>query len=178
MPNLYAIFDSATGLDTRFAGRLITSMIVTLVLFGACFYVAKKPRPNRERTWAASMGGAVAVLAGMFLLYAVVPHEWITYADSRLGWTKDAIFLQHGYKGPSGGLFTITNIPFPFTITWEVVSDMVTMGIYTVFVTINLLLFKKWQQRPVESEAAEVVTTSEPKPSGKSRYGRPLLKRG
>ncbi len=177
MPNLYAIFDEMTGLDTRYAGRLITSLLVTAIMFAVCFRYAKKPRPNRERTWAEAMAGAVAVLGGMFLVYAVVPHEWITYADSRLAWTKDAFFLKDGYKGPDGGLFTLRSIPFPIEITWEVVQDMVTMGIYTNFVIINLLLFKKWQQRPVESETVEVVATGISEPVGKSRYGRPLLKR-
>lgn len=178
MPNLFAILDDATGWDTRFAGRLILSLIATALVFAVAFLYAKKPRPNRERTWAEAMAGAVAVLAAMFLLYAIVPHEWISYADSRLGMTKDEIFLQHGYKGKDFWMFTITSVPFPFTITWEVISDMITMGIYTVFLVGNLLLFKMWQQRPVETEDAEVVNDVVETPAGKSRYGRPLLKRG
>lgn len=178
MPNLFAIFDDATGWDTRFAGRFILSMIAAVIVFAVGFIYAKKPRPNRERTWAEAMAGAVAVLAAMFLLYAIVPHEWISYADSRLGMTKDEVFLQHGYAGKHFWMFTITNIPFPFTITWEVVQDMLTMGLYTVFLVLNLMLFKLWQKRPVESEDAEVVTDVVETPAGKSRYGRPLLKRG
>ena len=178
MPNLFSILDEGTGWSTHYAGRLILSLIATVAVFAIGFVYAKKPRPNRERTWAEAMAGAVAVLAAMFLLYAIAPNEWITYADSRLQWSKDAIFLDYGYTGKSGGLFTLTNIPFPFTITWEGVQDMITMGMYTVFVTINLILFKKWQKRPVVSEEATIVTDVEAIPAGKSRYGRPLLKRG
>ena len=41
----------------------------------------RQPKPDRPTTWAEAIGGATFVFALFLLMYAVIPHEFITVAD-------------------------------------------------------------------------------------------------
>ena len=57
-------------------------------------WLVRRPKPELPATWAQAMLGAAAVFALFLLIYGVVPHEWLTWADSNLGLREDRILLD------------------------------------------------------------------------------------
>ena len=109
------------------------------------------------------MAGGVFIFAVMFLAFGVVPHQFIDHADKNLGWRKDKILY-----GPFdlikpqalGG-------PFPFTVSFEAIRDIIVIVIHVYFVGMMMILFAWWQWRgDVKPREVEV-----------SSYGRPLVKK-
>ena len=144
------------------AGRLIWSTLFLLIGTGVIYRMTQKPAPAEETTWAQAMLGAVAVFGLMLIAYGVVPHEWMSYANGELQWSKAKIFLED-------------NTFLPFTINARAVKDIAVMGIYVVFVSVNVWLIAKWQKRPeAEEQAAETAPESE----NSSAFGRPVTAKG
>jgi hypothetical protein len=144
------------------AGRLIWSLIATAVGFAILFALMRRPKSPRPATWAECMAGAVGAFALFFLCYAIIPHEWLTFADGYLNWSTDKFVVKHNQFA--------TNVP-PIDFPYSALKDMIAAGIYLVFFGFNLFLFVKWQDRPTAEEAAgegaeTVVRTS--------RFGRPV----
>jgi hypothetical protein len=147
----------------RPAGRLILASVLLLILLAITFALMRRPKPDRPATWSECIFGAVAVFAMMTLAYAVIPHEWITFADKYLQWDSTKFVVRSGQK--------VIFVNFPFDITMKAISDIVATGIYIVFFGLNLALFSMWQKRGQEKPEAEAA-----KPRT-SRFGRPLRRR-
>jgi hypothetical protein len=144
------------------AGRLIWSLIFTTIGFLILFAIMRRPKSDRPATWAQCMLGAVAVFAMFFLCYAIVPHEWLTYANGYLVWSTDKFVVKHNQFG--------TNLP-PIDFPYSALKDTVAALIYVFFFGINLFLWSKWQKRPTAAEAAD---RGEEKLVRTSRFGRPV----
>lgn len=110
------------------------------------------------------MAGAVATFAMFFLVYAIVPNEFLNFADGYLVWSTDKFLVTHNQWG--------TNLP-PIDIPYSAVKDALAAGIYIVFFGINLYLFSAWQKRPT-AEEAEAAAAGEEKVVRTSRFGRPI----
>ena len=108
-------------------------------------------------TWGEAMFGSMVVFLAIFLIYGVVPHQWLAYADNELGWRKDKIVM-----GP-GDLF---DRALPFTLTYEAIRDFIAVGIYVVALGVQIALWAMWQNRG-KSKPKEIPT---------SAFGRPLVK--
>jgi len=115
--------------------------------------------PDRTTTWAEAMTGALAVTVLFTLIYGVIPHEWLTFANSYLNMSSDRFI--------SWPLERLVKLPY------SAIRDTVAALIYVVGIGANVVLWVKWQERlapkpePAEGEgAAEVIRTS--------RFGRPL----
>jgi hypothetical protein len=137
---------------------------LTLVLALVIIPVGKRRAVNRKATWGEAMFGSAYVFGVMFLAFGVVPHQWIDHADKDLGWRKDKIIY---------GPFDILKPqamggPFPFTISYEAVRDIIVLVIHGVFFALMIYLFAWWQKRGVV-KPKEIETSS---------YGRPLVRRG
>ena len=147
----------------RPAGRLLWA--VGLLVVGLIIVVAlmRRPKPDRSATWAECMAGAVGVFALMALAYAIIPHEWITYSDKYLQWSTTKFLVHSGQE--------ILFFKFPFDFNYKAISDIVTVVIYTVMVSLNVYLIAAWQKRGQEKEAPPEEA---PK---KSRFGRPLRRK-
>jgi hypothetical protein len=151
------------------ATRLNVSIILT-VLFVAAFMgiIKRKPKPETEATWAGSMAMAVLVFAGMMLGYGVLPHEWLTYADSILEWSDDKFVFRH-----------TTNVPTDFT--YRALRDIIATVIYVVVLVTNVAMFAMWQKRPTAAAKAaaeaKAIETGGTRPGGMSRFGRPITKK-
>jgi hypothetical protein len=112
------------------------------------------------------MGGAVYVFWLFLLVYAIIPHEFITFADKYLLWGQNKYIIKSTTAIP---FFTSAN--WPFSIDMQAVRDVVVVGIYLVFFAANIALFVMWQNRKVKTEDdAEEQTVI----VGRSRFGRPL----
>jgi hypothetical protein len=161
-------------IGTLVLGALIPSLQRTIILAGMGVLVvhlllmvaSAKPRdPDEEATWAECIAGAVGVFALMALAYAIIPHEWLTFANADLEWGESSKFVWTS----SEDILGFIPIHYPFNLDFPALRDIVVTLIYVVFLGLNLKLFVMWQQRyqvPAETDQAA--------PSRLSRFGRPL----
>lgn len=147
-------------------------VIWSFVAIIAVCIMSRKPHHKGDVTWARAILGTTYAFAMFFLIYAVVPNEWILWANNGLGWTSDKILVS-----PE---------PFPFTLTYVVLNDTIAMMPYILGTIGVCLIAKYWQQRPdpvdalavpVESDEPETPTAPSAAFGGKvrtSKFGRPL----
>ena len=167
MPNVLRNIGNWTGLDFLAPnGRLIWFTLIAFVMIGLAMHRMRSPKPDRDTTWAEAMAGATYVFALFLLMYAIIPHEFITAADKYWGMSTNRYLIK-----------STTQIPFnhawnwPFSIDLQHgVRDPLVVLIYIAFFASNIATFVLWQKRVTVSEAAE----REPVAVGKSRFGRPL----
>ena len=148
------------GLNVAFLFSLFLTLAMTA---GAIWYGTKRP-VGKPLTWAEAMIGSVYVFTVFFLAYGVVPHQWLTHADNELNWRPDKLLT-----GPTIGDKGIVEY-LPFEITYQVVRDIVVVGIYAVLFGANLYLWSWWQKRGKKKPATAELTAS--------TYGRPLVRKG
>ncbi len=147
----------------------MVALIVSLIGLGACvgvFWWYKGVRSvDDPMTWGESMLAATFVFFVLFLAYGVVPHQWLTWADTELSWRPDKFII-----GPGGVLKPINRGGWvPFDLHYQHVRDIIAVLIHVVFLGINIWLWSVWQNRgKVDSKAVEPV----------SEYGRPLAREG
>ncbi|MFZ4517471.1 MAG: hypothetical protein ACOYOP_03730 [Microthrixaceae bacterium] len=139
----------------------LMSLLVTVVLVAPIFPYAKRRPVGTPFTWGEAILAATYIFFVMFWVYGVVPHHWLTWADSELNWRPDAIWI-----GPGGSFFET----FPIVISAQIFRDIIATVIYVVFLGGQMWMWSWWQNRGKRAEAAAAV---EPV----STYGRPLMKR-
>ena len=135
-----------------------TSLLVALALDGAAIAYGRRREVGRLLTWGEAMAAAVFVFSLGMLWYGVIPHQWITLADTEWKWRPDRIVA-----GP-GEIVT----KLPFTVTYVVLRDFVTLGLYGAGLTLHVFHWVHWNNRS-KTKAAVVPTTA---------YGRPLARKG
>jgi len=135
---------------------LVASILVMLVMTAAVFPYMKRRPVGTPLTWGEAMFASVYVFFILFWAYGVVPHQWLMLADNEWSWRADVIVV-----GPGNILEVL-----PFTITKQVLRDLVAVVIYGVILVANVAVWMMWQNRG-EEKAPEVE---------KSRFGRPLVK--
>lgn len=144
---------------------LVTSTLVSILMgFGISWYARRRPA-GTPTTWAEAMLGAVYCFFLMFLVFGVVPHQWLTLAENEWSFRADRIW-------DAWGLITAKSRGgwFPFEITYRVISDSVAAIIYIIFLGVMTYYFTVWQGRGDRAKARAAI--------GTSAYGRPLVKRG
>jgi hypothetical protein len=86
----------------------------------------------------------------MVFIYAIIPHEWITFATSYLGFTSDAKVSSGGQiilnTWLDGNFWTKQTRIIPFAVSFEALQDQATIAIYVIGATINIKLFAAWQK--------------------------------
>jgi hypothetical protein len=147
----------------RPAGRLIWGVSLLIIGLIIVAVLMRRPKPDRPATWAECMAGAVGLFALMTLAFAIIPSEWINFADKYLQWGTTKFLVHSGQK--------ILFVKFPFDINYKAISDIIATGIYIVGFGFALYLFSAWQKRGQEKADA-----GEAKPRT-SRFGRPLRRR-
>jgi len=159
-------------------GAVVTSLQRTIILGAMALLAAhilmlvlsRKPRdPERPATWAECFAGAVGAFALFALAYAIVPHEWLTFANAQLEWGDNSKFIFTSEDDILG----LINIHYPFSMDFPALRDIVVSGMYAQFLVLNILLWVKWQKRFEVKEAP----TEETAPARRSRFGRPLKRR-
>jgi hypothetical protein len=141
-------------------GRVIAFLVSMIALFagtGVVVWYAKRRPAGQLLTWGEAMVAAIYVFFLMVLAYGIWPHQWLAWADNELNWRVDKIFV-----GP-GEVFG----ELPFTITYQVIRDLVAVIIYGVGLGGQIALWSLWQNRGKEKQ----------KELPSSAYGRPLVKR-
>ena len=137
-----------------------TSLLFAAALSGAVLAYGRRRPVGQPLSWGEAMAAAVFAFVLMMLWYGIIPHQWITLADTEWGWRKDRLFL-----GP-GDLFE-PNRFVPFTITYVVLRDFIVLAIYGAGLTLHVFHWVQWQNRG--KATTEVVPTT--------AYGRPLVKK-
>ena len=135
-----------------------TSLLVALAMDGAVIAYGRKRQPGRLLTWGEAMAAAVFAFVLMMLWYGIVPHQWITLADTEWKWRPDRIVV-----GPGEIVSKL-----PFTVTYVVLRDLIVLAIYGAGLTLHVFHWMHWQNRS-KTKAAVVPTTA---------YGRPLARKG
>ena len=153
----------------------IASLILTALMTGAVIAVGRRRPPGTPLTWGEAFIAATFVFGLLFVLYGVLPHYWLAWADGALAWRSDKIGIP---LGPIGKLFDVKDnllfpkgVPLPngyFIITAQVLRDIIAAGIYIVGLALNFALWLRWQKRSDQPKAAEIET---------SAYGRPLVRK-
>jgi hypothetical protein len=148
------------------AGRLIWSVVLFVIGLIVYAILLKRPKPDRPATWGECIAGAVGVFAMMTLIYAVIPHEWITFSDTYLQWDTTQFVFRSGQD-----VFGLGIVNWPFNFDKHNIRDLIVLVIYGIGIGLNIALFVLWQKRGQEpAEAPEA-------PPRKSRFGRPLRRR-
>lgn len=137
---------------------LVLSTLILLAGAAAVVVYATRRPAGSFLSWGEAMLAAVYIFLLMGLAYGIVPHQWLTFADSELGWRSDKILV---------GLGGILETALPFTLTYEVIRDVIAAGIYIVFLGAQLALWAIWQGRGQVRQRA-LPTSS---------FGRPLVKK-
>lgn len=144
----------------------VASLLLTVALMALVFVVAKRRPVGAPITWGEAMVAATFAFFLLFWVYGMVPHLWLTWADNELQWRPDKIVF-----GPANILQPqALGGWFPMTITFQVVRDLVAVGIYGVFLGVNIWIWAWWNDRSKRASAAKALETSE--------YGRPLVRKG
>ena len=143
----------------------ILSLLVAVVITGGIVAYAGRRPAGAPHTWGEAMFGSTIVFFLFFWVYGVVPHQWLTWADNELQWRADKTFVGPGAilePEAQGGWL-------PLTITYVVIRDIIAVGIYVVFLGINIWLWSMWQNRGKAQEE---------KVPERSTFGRPIVKEG
>jgi len=174
----YWLFPAILGVGivgARFLTDIQTLVVwatAVALLFHALLMVAssKGRGPDDPATWAESFAGATAVFALLIVAYAIVPSEWLNYANAYLQWGDTTKFV---WKSSEQMLFFPWH--WPFNLDFPALRDIVVTVIYGAVIGANLKLWVMWQHRHEVKEAPAEGTEA---PVRRSRFGRPLRVRG
>ncbi len=72
---------------------LLVSTLMLIVGIALCLYVGQRRPPGTPLTWGEAFVGGTFVFSLMMLAYGVVPHQWLTFADTDLLWRPDKLML-------------------------------------------------------------------------------------
>ncbi|MFN8015733.1 MAG: hypothetical protein U0R17_03880 [Acidimicrobiia bacterium] len=170
----YVIGGFAHGITIFMAWLMMLTILISITLF-----IWSLDKIVGEATWAGAIAGALASFVMMTFIYAIIPHEWITFANSYLGFTKDVKVSAGGQfvlnTWLDGNFWTKRTRLLPLEVNFEMLQDQATMAIYVIGAVLNIKLFVAWQKRN------EVVKADEEKDkesviSKFSRFGRPVKK--
>jgi len=148
---------------------LITSMLIAGALLALLIPFAKRRPAGAPFTWGEAMATSTYVFFLMFWVYGVVPHLWLTWADNELKWRPDNIVVGPGdilEPVAQGGAW------FPMTISYQTLRDLIAVGMYVVFLGVQMYLWSWWQKRGTKVAAAATTEIAT------SDYGRPLVRKG
>jgi hypothetical protein len=130
---------------------------------------SKGSDPEEPATWAECMAGGLGVFALFIVGFAIIPSEWLNYANAYLNWGDTTKFVWTSHEQM---LFLPFNWPFNFD--YPSMRDTVAVLIYVVTITLDLKLWVMWQRRHEVKEAPAAV---EGAPVKRSRFGRPVRAR-
>lgn len=148
----------------------IVSLLLAVAMVAPIFWYAGKRPVGTPLTWGEAVLGATYVFFIIFWVYGIVPHQFLTWADSELNWRPDVIWF-----GPNGEItlpfvgWSLQTPWFPISINARAIRDIVAVLIYVVFLGFQMWIWAWWQNR---GERAKKAAAIEPV----SAFGRPLVK--
>jgi len=143
----------------------VTAVLIGVALTLLVIPVSKRRPPGTPLTWGEAMVAAVYAFFLMFWTYAMIPHLWLTWTSNELGWTPSKAWLGPGkilQNQHNGGWF-------PLTLNYQVLRDILVVGIYVAALGFQMWIFAWWQNRAKRAAEVPAITTSD--------YGRPLVRK-
>ena len=135
----------------------LLSLGITIGLSALAMWYGRRRPVGTPLSWGEAMAAATYVFLIIFLIYGVVPHQWLAFADNEWGWRRDKLVFGPG---------DIVHNALPFEVTYEAVRDIIAAGIYIVALGAQIALWSMWQNRGKEK----------PKEIETSAFGRPLVR--
>ena len=74
----------------------ISSLLLTVAMVAPIFWYAKRRPVGTPLTRGEAMLAGVYVFFIIFWIYGVVPHQFLTWADSELNWRPDVVWFGPG----------------------------------------------------------------------------------
>ena len=156
------------------------SSLLSLAMCAIVVRVARRRPVGTPLTWGEAFGAGVFVFLLLFLLYGVVPHQFLAWADNELKWRSDKIGIPlgpfgamlEGKLGVKQHLLFPEGIPLPnghFIVTAQVLRDIIAATLYIVFLLAQIKMWLWWQKRDKKKADTPELT---------SAYGRPLVRGG
>ena len=136
----------------------VTSVLISALLIGVGVFTMKRRPADAPTTWGEAMVAGAFVFGALFWVFGVVPHQWIQWADSDLGWRPDKFLV-----GPGEILGEL-----PVDIPYSALRDIGVVIINTVYFVTMVKLWGAWQRRGQAKPVDETQPASD--------YGRPLVK--
>jgi hypothetical protein len=157
----------------------LVSLLLSLAMVGIIVRVGRTRPVGTPLTWGEAFAASVFVFLLLFMLYGVVPHQFLAWADNELGWRNDKIGIPlgplgsalEGKLGAKEGVLFPEGIPLPnghFIITAQVLRDIIAATLYIVFLLIQIKMWLWWQKRDQRKPGDQQELTS--------AYGRPLVR--
>ena len=149
----------------------VVSVLVMLALVIPIPLYARHRPVGTFLSWGEAMIAATYVFFIIFWIYGVVPHQFLTWADSELNWRPDVIWFGPGVQITLPFDIASLSTPwFPITVSARAVRDIVAVVIYVVFLGLQMWMWAWWQKRGERAAAQKAIEPT-------STYGRPLVKR-
>ena len=155
---------------------LLFTLTLSLLMVGVIIRVGQTRKAGTPLTWGEAFVAALFIFTLLFLVYGVVPHHWLAWADNDLKWRSDKIGVP---LGPIGKAFDAkdnvvfgSGVPLPngrFIITAQVLRDIVAATLYIVFLVGQILLWLWWQKGRITPKDRTAELTS--------AFGRPLVRK-
>jgi hypothetical protein len=149
----------------------IVTLLVTVAMVAPIFPYAKRRPVGTPVTWGEAMLAATYIFFVIFWIYGVVPHQFLTWADSELSWRPDITWF-----GPGGEVtlpvtgWSLQTPWVPVMVSARAIRDIVAVVIYVAFLGGQMWIWAWWQNRGERANAAKAIEPT-------SAYGRPLMRR-
>jgi hypothetical protein len=146
--------------DVDELGRTLATIAQMIALGGVLMAMAGATLGfiwQRTLTWARAMLGALLFTGLMFILFAIIPNQFLTITQATLEWTPQKILITF----PAAVVMNND-----VAISYAALKDMISAGYVTTLIFVIPVIMYKWQGR--EEKAAEA------KPTPVSNYGRPM----
>ena len=170
-PVILAVGVVAAKVLSDYQTLVVWATALALAGHGLLMVASSKGRdPEEPATWSECFAGAVGVFALFVVGFAIIPSEWLNYANSYLNWGDTTKFVLRSHQQM---LFFPWNWPFNFD--FPSLRDTVAVLIYVVVLGADLKLWVMWQRR---HEVKEAPAAAEGAAVRRSRFGRPLRVRG
>lgn len=121
---------------------------------GVALYGRRRP-VGAPLSWGEAMAAAVVAMLLFVWWYAIIPHQWLTWAEGELSWRPDRYLVE-------------STANQPITVTYKALADIIAVVIYGVGIALHVGLWAFWNDRG-KKKPAEIPA---------SRYGRPLVRKG
>jgi hypothetical protein len=156
----------------------LVSLIISAAMVAVVLRVARNRPVGTPLTWGEAFVAGLFVFTLLFVLYGVVPHQFLNWADSGLEWRSDKIGiplgplggLLNGHLGVKKGLLFPQGIPLPngyFIVTAQVLRDIIVATLYIGALAGQFWMWLWWQKRDQKKPDQGELT---------SAYGRPLVR--
>ncbi len=147
---------------------LLVSTLMLIVGIALCLYVGQRRPPGTPLTWGEAFLGGTFVFSLMMLAYGVVPHQWLTFADTDLLWRPDKLMFGISTDGFVWGNGAATlGGRGKIIVNYQAVRDIVAAVLYIVFLAGQVYLWSVWQKRGRKKPQVEVS----------SAFGRPVMRK-